>query len=114
MCNVRCIILKEIPVVSHNGSNYDYYFIIKELAVAFKGQFSYLGKNTEKYITFLVPIKNEIKITDKNEEEITKTLSYKLKFIDSRRFMASSLSDLVDILLNEFIKSNANIVITKW
>ena len=44
MCNVRYIILKEIPVVSHNGSNYDYYFIIKELAVAFEEQFSYLGK----------------------------------------------------------------------
>ena len=26
----------------------------------FKGQFEYLGENTEKYITFSVPIKKEI------------------------------------------------------
>ena len=28
----------------------------------FKGQFEYLGENTEKYITFSVPIKKEIDI----------------------------------------------------
>ena len=30
--NIRCISPKEIPVVCHNGSNYDCRFIIKELA----------------------------------------------------------------------------------
>ena len=48
---------KEIPVVFHNGSTYDYHFIIKELAEEFKEQFECLGENTEKYITFSVPIK---------------------------------------------------------
>ena len=47
--------LKIFPVF-HNGSNYDYHFIIKELAEEFKKQFSCLGENTEKYITFTVPI----------------------------------------------------------
>ena len=32
----------------------------------------------------------------KNGEEITKNISYILQFIDSARFMASSLSNLVD------------------
>ena len=48
---------KEIPVVFHNGSTYDYHFIMKELAEEFKEQFECLGENTEKYITFSVPIK---------------------------------------------------------
>ena len=34
----------EIPVVLHNGSNYDYHFIIKELAEEFKGHFECLGE----------------------------------------------------------------------
>ena len=43
----------------HNGSTYDYHFIIKELAEDFKGEFTCLGENTEKYISFSVPIKKE-------------------------------------------------------
>ena len=33
---------------------------------------------------------------DKNGEEVTKNISYILQFIDSTRFMASSLSNLVN------------------
>ena len=32
ICNLRYKTAKEIPVVFHNGSAYDYHFIIKELA----------------------------------------------------------------------------------
>ena len=58
-CNLRYKIRKEIPVVFHNGSTYDYHLIIKELAEKFEGQFECLGENTEKYITFPVPIKKD-------------------------------------------------------
>ena len=47
-CNLRYKIPKEIPVVFHNGSTYDYHFIIKQLAREFKGNFDCLGENTEK------------------------------------------------------------------
>ena len=80
-----------MPIVFHNGSTYDYNFIIKELVKEFDGNFECLGENTEKYITFSVPIKKKIKNKD---IEIT----YKIKFIDSCRFMAMSLSKLVDNL----------------
>ena len=50
-----------------------------------------LGETTEKYITFSVPIKK--KIDNKNID-----ITYKIKFIDSFRFMATSLSKLVDNL----------------
>ena len=89
-CNLRYKIPKEIPVVFHNGSTYDYHFVIKQLAREFKGNFEWLGENTEKYITFSVPIKKE--------HDNGKTTTYKLKFIDSCRFMQSPLSNLVDNL----------------
>ena len=50
-----------------------------------------MGENTEKYITFSVPLKK--KIENKDIE-----INYKIKFIDSCRFMSSSLSKLVDNL----------------
>ena len=83
----------------HNEFNYDYHFIIKELAEEFKKQFTCLGKNAEKYITFTIPIEKEvIIIDDKNREEITKNIFYILQFVDSARFMVSSLSNLVNNL----------------
>ena len=48
ICNLRFNVPKEIPVVFHNGSSYDYHFIIKVLANKFVGQFKYLGENTTK------------------------------------------------------------------
>ena len=87
ICNLRYKIPKEIPVVFHNGSTYDYHFIIRE----FDGNFECLGENTEKYITFSVSIKK--KIENKNIE-----ITYKIKFIDSYRFMSMSLSKLIDNL----------------
>ena len=78
-CNLRYKLPKEITIVFHNGSRYDYYFIIKKLAKEFEGECECFRENTEKYITFSVPLKKE----NDNGKKIT----YKLKFIDSYRFM---------------------------
>ena len=64
----------------------------------FEGNFECLGKNTEKYITFSVPLNK--KIENKNIE-----ITYKIKFIDSYRFMSSSLSKPADNL-SEGIHNN--------
>ena len=90
-CNLKYKIPKNIPVIFHNGSTYDYHFIIRELVSEFDGNFECLGENTEKYITFSVPIKKRIE--NKNID-----FTYKIKFIDSFRFMTTSLSKLVDNL----------------
>ena len=60
ICNLGNKTPKEIPVVFHNGSTYDYHFIIKELVEEFEGEFECLGENTEKYITFSVPPKKKL------------------------------------------------------
>ena len=95
ICYLRYKTPKEIPVVFHNGSIYDYHFIVKELAEESEGEFECLGENTEKNITFLVSIKKEIAKVDKDGNDKIMKISYKIKFIDSFRFMLSSLSCLV-------------------
>ena len=62
----------------HNGSTYDYHFIIKELVEKPEGQIECLGENTEKYVSFSVPINKEL--------DNGKTVTDKIKFIDSSRF----------------------------
>ena len=52
ICNLRYKTPKETPIVFNN----DYHFIINKLAKEFDGQLKCLGENTEKYITFSVPI----------------------------------------------------------
>ena len=60
ICNLRYKAPIEIPVVFHNSSIYDYHFLINQLAKEFEGKFQYLGENTEKYITFSVPIEKNL------------------------------------------------------
>ena len=43
-CNLKLNEPNKIPVVFHNGSNYDYHFIMKESANEFEGIFASLGK----------------------------------------------------------------------
>ena len=71
-----------------NDSTYDYHFIIKQLAREFDGQLEFSGENTEKYITFSVAIKKEL--------DNSQTITHKVKFGDSFRFVSTSLSSLVN------------------
>ena len=60
ICNLKRSVPKKIPIVFHNGSNYDYHYIMKGLAGEFKKQLTYLGEDPEKYITFTVPIEKQV------------------------------------------------------
>ena len=45
ICNLRYRVPQEIPVKIHNGSDYDFHLIIKELAEEFRGEdFECLGE----------------------------------------------------------------------
>ena len=98
ICNLKYSVPKNILIVFHNGSNYDYHFIIKDLAEDFKKQVTCLGENTGKYTTFTVLIKKEVPRIDKHGEEITKNISYILQFIGTTRFMVNLLSNLANNL----------------
>ena len=99
--NLNYKVPSNIRIIIHNAS-YDTHFIINKLAEEFKGELDCKGENMEKYITFSVSIKN--KCND------NKTITHKLRFIDSFRFMNFSLSDLVDNLSGRIFNS---IVCTK-
>ena len=64
--NLKNSVPEKIQIAFHNGSNYDYYFIIKELAEELKKLFSCLGEKTAKYITFIVPTEKVVARIDKN------------------------------------------------
>ena len=72
------------------------------MAEEFKKQFICLIENAEKYITFTVLTEKEVTRIDKNEGHILhisyKNISCILQIIYSARFMASSLSNLVNNL----------------
>ena len=55
-----------------------------------------LGKIQKSTKTFSVPIEKKITEANKDGNESVATISYKIKFIDSARFMATSLSNLVN------------------
>ena len=74
--NLRYSVLKKIPVAFNTGANYDFNFVVKELAEEFKKQFTCLRENTKKYITFTVPLEKEVtRIEKKNREDVTKNIS---------------------------------------
>ena len=88
----------EITVLFYNGSGYDYHFIIKELANELEGKFECLEENKKNYKTCSFPIEKEVTKTYKDGNQSLATISYRIEFIDSVRFMATSLSNLADIL----------------
>ena len=57
-----------------------------------------MGENTQKHITFAISIEKEVTRIDKNEEDFQKIIPEILSFIDSARFMVSSLSNLANNL----------------
>ena len=86
-----------IPIVFHNLSGYDAHLFIKEL-VSYTTEGSNMGvivKNKEDYISFSIKVKVD-KYIDKNEIEKSKEIE--LRFIDSFKFMSSSLDSLVNSL----------------
>ena len=95
MCNLKYSVPKEITIFFHNGSNYDYHFVIKKLGQEFEGQFNSSGENAQKnnLLSF-----NRKRSYQKNWQEITKTISYIIQFIDSAKFTTSSLANLIDNL----------------
>ena len=99
---------KKIPIVFHNGSNYDYHFIIKELAEEFKKQFTYLGENTEKYITFTAPTKKKSQELIKMEKRLQKIYLTYYSLLIAQDLWQAYYQILPIIFVQEFRELNVN------
>ena len=105
ICNLGYSTQKDISVLFHNGSNYDFNLIITELAKEFRSELQCIPVNTNKYMSFSIPIRKKVYANTKNTKK--KYVTYNLKFIDSARHMNASLSNLVDNL-SEINKCNCD------
>ena len=72
---------------------------------------NFFWENTEKYKNISVQIEKEVIKVDKDGNEYIIIISYKIEFIENARFMASSLSNLVDNLEEGIHKIKCEIVI---
>lgn len=90
ICNLRYETQKDIPVVTHNGSNYDFHPLITELAKEFRSNMRCIPEDKQKCISISIPIKIK-----REDDKFTR---YNLKFIDSAKFMTGSLDTHVNNL----------------
>ena len=95
-CNLMYRIPFYIPVVFHNLSGYDVHLFIRELG-KHSNDMGVITKNKEDYISFSIKVSVD-KYIDKNGEEKDKLIE--LRFIDSFKFMSSSLDSLTKNLVS--------------
>ena len=96
-CNLKYKKPKFIPVVFHNLSGYDSHLFIKNLGFT-AVNIDCIPNNEEKYISFTKNIEVGEYMNKKRE---TKPITYKIRFIDSFKFMSTSLDSLVNNLPEE-------------
>ena len=101
-CNLQYKIPSYIPVVFHSLSGYDAHLFIKELAASSTdgAKMGVIAKNKEDYISFSIKVEVD-KYIDREEQRIEKSREIELRFIDSFKFMSSSLDSLVNNLARE-------------
>ena len=93
-CNINYKIPKFFPVIFHNLSGYDSHLFIKNLGFT-NGNISCIPNNEEKYISFTKKI---VVGTFINQDNEMVRVTRDIRFIDSFKFMASSLASLTDNL----------------
>ena len=107
-CNLQYKIPGHIPVIFHNLLGYDAHLFIRELSKHMSSM-GVIAKNKEDYISFSIKVKVGTRISDpprlvlqfhsylyKNGIEVP--IEVDLRFIDSFRFMSSSIDSLVNNL----------------
>ena len=100
-CNLQFKKPKFTPVIFHNLSGYDAHLFVKNLGKS-EGNIKCIPNNEEKYISFSKEI-----IVDAYEKDGKKVeVKHEIRFLDSFKFMASSLDSLAGNLdLSKFIQT---------
>ena len=94
-CNLQCRKPMILPVIFHNLQGYDAHLFIKQLA-CLPGELNCIPSTEEKYISFSKKIKvDEYKSRRTGE---TVSLYFEIRFIDSFKFLQTSLANLVSNL----------------
>ena len=92
-CNLEYRIPKFFPVIFHNLAGYDAHLFVKSLGVT-EGKINCIPKNEENYISFT----KEIEVDTFESNGKTNSVKRELRFIDSFKFMATSLDSLANNL----------------
>ena len=116
-CNLNCRKPLILPVVFHSLQGYDSHLFIKQLAKV-KGDLSCIPSTKEKYISFSKKIKVFQYISRKNGKALP--INFEIRFIDSFKFLQTSLANLVSNLqpsdfknLNKVFKENVSYLTRK-
>ena len=91
-CNLQCRKPMILPVIFHNLQGYDAHLFIKQLA-CLPGELNCIPSTEEKYISF----SKKIKVDEYKSKRTGETVSlyFELRFIDSFKFLQTSLANLV-------------------
>ena len=100
-CNLQFKKPKVTPVIFHNLSGYDAHLFVKNLGKS-EGNIKCIPNNEEKYISF----SKEIVVDDYEKDGKKVEVKHEIRFLDSFKFMASSLDSLAGNLdLSKFIQT---------
>ena len=93
-CNLMCRKPKILPVILHNLQGYDSHLFIKQLATI-PGELNCIPSTEEKYISF----SKKIKVGEyKDLSGFINPILFEIRFIDSFKFLQTSLANLVSNL----------------
>ena len=103
-CNLQFKKPQFTPVIFHNLSGYDAHLFVKNLGVS-EGNIKCIPNNEEKYISF----SKEIVVDSWEKDGKTFDVKHEIRFLDSFKFMASSLAGLVDNLARSGMEKFQNL-----
>ena len=103
-CNLQFKKPQFTPVIFHNLSGYDAHLFVKNLGVS-EGNIKCIPNNEEKYISF----SKEIVVDSWEKDGKTVDVKHEIRFLDSFKFMASSLAGLVDNLARSGMEKFQNL-----
>ena len=91
-CNLKCRKTLILPVIFHNLQAYDAHLFIKQLA-SLPGRLKCIPSTEEKYISF----SKKVKVGEYRSKKFDKMvpINFEIRFIDSYKFLQSSLEKLV-------------------